>query len=134
MISTSHSTDHYLYYAAGEHIQRVVLTYHAEPMNAICCSRDYIILAALTPSAIHTHSWSGEHLRTLSQQELNIAEDVWIVSVNCDMALSTVFLALGVDTTPNDRYAKLATTSLQAYRVSGKWYDLPNICMSQENW
>ena len=92
------------------------------------------MLAGQQPSAIHIHSWSGEHLRTLSQQELNIPEDVWIMSVNCDMALNTLFLALAVDTSVSDElYTKLVTNSLQAYRVSGKWHGLYNICISQAN-
>ena len=129
----SHPTDHYLYYAAGEHIKRVVLPYRARKNNCICCIKDYIILAGFRPSAIHIHGWSGEHLRTLSQQELNIPKDVFIISVNCDMALDTLFLALGLETHRTEKRVSAGTNFLQAYRVSTIWYSFNYSLISQTN-
>ena len=62
----------------------IKLPYLPALRHAVMCNNHAILVAARYPAALHIHSWSGQHLQTLTHQQLGIQEDdeIWAAAYN----------------------------------------------------
>jgi len=69
------------------------LPYYPVDLHAVMCNNNAILVAAWDPAALHIHSWSGQHLQTLTRQQLGIQEDDMILAAAYNDRRQTLQLA-----------------------------------------
>ena len=75
--------DHDCLCIAGEHIQHQTLPYQPKSYNGVTATPYHIIVAQYNPPALMIHSWSGDLLQTITEQELGLQGRDYVHAVQC---------------------------------------------------
>ena len=81
---------------SGRKLHHVELTYDPIRCNAVACNDSHIFVADSAPGGgVHIHTWSGQHIQSLSRHQLGLQEDDTIWAIHYSSPDMTLQLAIG---------------------------------------
>ena len=95
-------------FLAGEYIGILHLPFRPSDQSAVACSQTSIFVTEYQSATIHEVSWEGKELGLLTQTQLQLREDEWVLATRCVHEGAVLVYAAG------DNWE---VTSLSAFKV-----------------
>ena len=82
---------------AGEHEKTFSLGHATRGGHDVCCScsPDYIFVSNISFASVEIYSWTGHHIKTLSEQQLDIGKEYHIRDIQCNHNGTVLQLVIG---------------------------------------